>query len=107
MPRLLEPKEQPNGSLFFDDLKDDVRVLAEVVGDSKSELQFIMWREFKNEDGELTRTVPLPPQTGPHNKAWFRKQLVDAAKDGFGAENVPNIVDEIDSICTTLTSPAS
>lgn len=90
-PPPLNVEERDDGYLFR--LRNKVHLL--VKWHSPKQLQVEMWRE----------AVLVPPDIGNLNTAAFRGKLAKAARDAFGAQNVPHVAEDIDSVAVVLSHP--
>ncbi len=90
-PPPLNVEERDDGYLFR--LRNKVHLL--VKWHSPKQLQVEMWRE----------DVLVAADIGNLNTAAFRGKLTKAARDRFGAQNVPHVAEDIDNVAVALSHP--
>ncbi len=92
-PPNLNVEERDDGLRF--ELRNEVNLLLKY--HSPTQVQVELWR----------KDILLPPDVGNLVTSGFRKKLVQAAKDAFGADNVPNIAEDIDNVAKAFVTPTA
>jgi hypothetical protein len=89
------PYEKRSDGILFH-LHDEVKLL-------------IRWTKTKTKTTcELWRNLEIvPPDTGNLNSATFRERLAKSAREKFGKENVPNVLDDLGLVALSLSSEVS